>query len=53
MVLVEQHISLALEVADSAMVLVHGDVALRGSAAQFRLDPEPLEAAYLGATVTA
>jgi branched-chain amino acid transport system ATP-binding protein len=48
-VLVEQHISLALEVADSAMVLVHGDIALRGSAAEFRSDPAHLEAAYLGA----
>jgi len=47
-VLVEQHISLALEVADSAIVLVHGDVALRGSAAELRADPSRLEHAYLG-----
>jgi len=47
-VLVEQHISLALEVADSAIVLVHGDVALRGSAAELRADPSRLEQAYLG-----
>jgi branched-chain amino acid transport system ATP-binding protein len=47
-VLVEQHISLALEVADEAIVLVHGDVALRGSAAECRADPGRLEAAYLG-----
>ena len=29
-VLVEQHVQLALEVADEAMVIVHGDVQLRG-----------------------
>jgi branched-chain amino acid transport system ATP-binding protein len=52
-VLVEQHIKLALEVADAAVVLVHGDVALRGPAAEFRADPTRLEAAYLGATVDA
>jgi branched-chain amino acid transport system ATP-binding protein len=47
-VLVEQHIRLALEVADSAVVLVHGDVALRGAAADLRADPLAIEAAYLG-----
>ena len=31
-VLVEQHVHLALEVADTAIVLVHGDVALSGDA---------------------
>src|SRR5699024_5557310 len=30
-VLVEQHVQLALEVADEAIVLVHGDTVLRGS----------------------
>jgi len=48
-VLVEQHVSLALEVADSVMVLVHGDVSLRGSADEFRKNQSKLEAAYLGA----
>ena len=48
-VLVEQHVNLALEVADSAIVLVHGDVSLRGSADDLRNDPTRLEAAYLGA----
>ena len=47
-VLVEQHVHLALEVADHALVLVHGDVTLSGSAAQIRDDALALEAAYLG-----
>ena len=50
-VLVEQHVGLALEVADEAMVLVHGAVSLRGSCEEFRRDPSRLEAAYLGATI--
>jgi branched-chain amino acid transport system ATP-binding protein len=48
-VLVEQHVSLALEVADQAMVLVHGGTSLRGDADQLRQNPSRLEAAYLGA----
>ncbi len=47
-VLVEQHIGLALEVADEAMVLVHGSVSMYGNAAEFRKDPSLLESAYLG-----
>jgi branched-chain amino acid transport system ATP-binding protein len=47
-VMVEQHVRLALEVADSAMVLVHGNVSLTGAAAELRTDEEALEAAYLG-----
>jgi branched-chain amino acid transport system ATP-binding protein len=47
-VLVEQHVRLALEVADEALVMVHGNVSLRGDAEQFRKDPALLEAAYLG-----
>jgi branched-chain amino acid transport system ATP-binding protein len=50
-VLVEQHIGLALEVADTALVLVHGSVALRGSARDLAADPTSLEAAYLGEVV--
>jgi branched-chain amino acid transport system ATP-binding protein len=50
-VLVEQHIGLALEVADTALVLVHGSVALRGSASELAADPTSLEAAYLGEVV--
>jgi branched-chain amino acid transport system ATP-binding protein len=49
-VLVEQHVGLALEVADQAMVVVHGDVSLRGPAEDFRKDPGLLERAYLGTT---
>jgi branched-chain amino acid transport system ATP-binding protein len=48
-VLVEQHVGLALEVADEALVLVHGDAVLRGPASELRADPTRLEAAYLGA----
>lgn len=49
-VLVEQHVRLALEVADEAVVLVHGDVVLRGRADDLAAHPAELEAAYLGAT---
>jgi branched-chain amino acid transport system ATP-binding protein len=47
-ILVEQHVRLALEVADAAIVLVHGEVTLRGSADTLRSDPGRLEAAYFG-----
>ena len=47
-VLVEQHVGLALEVADEALVLVHGEVVLRGSAADLLGRPDVLEDAYLG-----
>jgi branched-chain amino acid transport system ATP-binding protein len=47
-VLVEQHVQLALEVADRAVVLVHGDVVLSGDASALAADPGALEAAYLG-----
>ena len=47
-VLVEQHVQLALEIADEALVLVHGDTVLRGRASEFTADPDHLEAAYLG-----
>ena len=48
-VLVEQHVHLALEVADTAMVVVHGVPVLNGAAKDLREQAEALEAAYLGA----
>ena len=47
-VLVEQHVGLALDVADQALVLVHGDVVLTDSAENLRADRSRLESAYLG-----
>ena len=47
-VLVEQHIGLALSIADRALVLHHGRVALTGTAAQLRGDPRAVERAYFG-----
>jgi branched-chain amino acid transport system ATP-binding protein len=49
-VLVEQHVRLALDVADDAIVLVHGEIALRGSASELAADLTGLETAYLGNT---
>jgi branched-chain amino acid transport system ATP-binding protein len=51
-VLVEQHVRLALAVADEAMVLVHGAVSLRGTAKELAADPQALEAAYLASPGT-
>jgi branched-chain amino acid transport system ATP-binding protein len=47
-VLVEQHVQLALEIADRAAVLVHGEVVRSGEAADLRANSVGLEAAYLG-----
>jgi branched-chain amino acid transport system ATP-binding protein len=47
-VLVEQHVQLALEVADKAVVLAHGDVVSAGTSSQIKADAHVLEAAYLG-----
>ena len=49
-VLVEQHVGLALEVADEATVLVHGEVRMSGRADDLASDMASLEAAYLGST---
>ena len=47
-VLVEQHVKLALEVADEAAVLNRGEIVLRGAADELRADPQRMERAYLG-----
>jgi len=49
-ILVEQHVHMALQVADRAIVLAHGDVVLERSAAELRRDPELLTESYLGRT---
>ena len=48
-VFVEQHVRLAVAVADKALVLVHGSVVLDCEATELRGDPLRLERAYLGA----
>jgi branched-chain amino acid transport system ATP-binding protein len=48
-VLVEQHVTLALDAADRAIVLAHGEITLSGNAAALAADPSRLERAYLGA----
>jgi branched-chain amino acid transport system ATP-binding protein len=49
MLLVEQNINLALDLADRAYVLRTGEVSLAGSAAELKADYERVAAAYLGA----
>src|SRR6201996_854883 len=45
---VEQHVALALEVADRAYVLTHGRIALEGTAEKLRGRRDLVEASYLG-----
>ena len=49
MLLVEQNINLALDLADRAYVLRTGEVSLAGSAVDLKADYEAVAAAYLGA----
>jgi branched-chain amino acid transport system ATP-binding protein len=47
-ILVEQHVTLALTVADEAAVLNRGTIVLRGPATELRADAKRIERAYLG-----
>jgi branched-chain amino acid transport system ATP-binding protein len=47
--LVEQHVPVALAIADAAVVLVHGEVVARGAAADLADGAQLLQASYLGA----
>ena len=51
--LVEQHVHLALEVADRGYVLSHGEIVLHDGAEQLRADRRLLAASYLGENVQA
>ncbi len=51
-IMVEQHIQLALEVADQAMVLVHGSIVLSDSAEKLRADTSQVESAYMSGSIT-
>jgi branched-chain amino acid transport system ATP-binding protein len=51
-IMVEQHVQLALEVADEAMVIVHGSVVLSGSAETYRNDISAVESAYMSGSAS-
>jgi branched-chain amino acid transport system ATP-binding protein len=51
--LVEQHVHLALEIADRAYVLSHGDLVLEGSATHLGANRHLVESGYLGSSALA
>jgi branched-chain amino acid transport system ATP-binding protein len=51
-IMVEQHIQLALEVADEAMVLVHGSIVMSGPAEKYRNDTTAVQSAYMSGSVS-
>jgi branched-chain amino acid transport system ATP-binding protein len=52
-IMVEQHVQLALDVADEVMVMVHGSVVLSGPSEKFRDDTSVVESAYMSGSVSA
>jgi branched-chain amino acid transport system ATP-binding protein len=51
-IMVEQHVQLALEIADEAMVIVHGSIVLSGPAEQYRDDTSEVESAYMSGSIS-